>query len=444
MHIKTAGFDVEYTDQNFFKVPVTTGLPFLQSLLTCHPTKGDSMIFTSTEGQKNLPRYFKQVFQIAHKIEKGRLDIALDDGRVFRVDAPHPGPVAQINVHDDGVFARLIREGQLGFCDAYLDGQWSTPDLQAFMDFLHADNDSMYYGFSGQKLVQLYERFRFWLQRNTKAQAKKNISYHYDLGNDFYALWLDDTMTYSSAIFETGQESLEAAQTAKYKSMVDQMGAQPGDHVLEIGCGWGGFAEYAAKERGLKVTCLTISKEQYKYAVDRIKSAGLEDMVTFKLQDYREETGKYDGIASIEMFEAVGEKYWPSYFQTLKNCLKPGKQATLQIITVKDEAFETYRSGVDFIQKYIFPGGMLPSPAILREQTTRAGMSVVNSIGFAQSYSTTLRRWNETFNEKWDQVNAMGFDDRFRRMWNFYLTSCAATFASTNCDVVQITVKNPT
>ncbi|MEM6480162.1 MAG: class I SAM-dependent methyltransferase, partial [Pseudomonadota bacterium] len=263
------------------------------------------MILTSARGQKNLPRYFSHVFEMAKVAQTGRLDIELDDGRVFRAQTSRPGPVAVVKIHDDDVFARLLREGQLGFCDAYLEGQWSTPDLQAFMDFIHADNDDMFDGFKGQRLVQLYENFRFWLNRNTRKQARKNISAHYDLGNDFYELWLDDTMTYSSAIFETGQESLEAAQTAKYASMVDQMGAQAGDHVLEIGCGWGGFAEYAAKERGLRVTCLTISKEQYAYAVERIKRAGLEDMVDFKLQDYRDERGLYDGIASIEMFEAV-------------------------------------------------------------------------------------------------------------------------------------------
>ena len=406
--------------------------------------RGERMILTSTRGQKNLPRYFTHVFDLALVAENGRLDIRLPDDRVFRADTKRPGPVAEVVVHDNDVFARMIREGQLGFCDAYLEGQWSTPDLQAFMDFIHADNDDMFDGFKGQKLVQVYENFRHWLNRNTKKQAKKNISAHYDLGNDFYELWLDDTMTYSSGIFTTGQESLEAAQIAKYKSMVDQMGAKPGDHVLEIGCGWGGFAEYAAGERGLKVTCLTISQEQYNYAVERIRKAGLEDKVTFKLQDYRDETGTYDGIASIEMFEAVGEKYWPAYFETVRERLKPGAQATLQIITVQHKRFEIYRSSVDFIQKYIFPGGMLPSPIVLREQVEKAGLNVVKSIEFAESYSQTLRRWHDTFNQKWETIHAMGFDDRFRRMWNFYLTSCAATFHSRNCDVTQITISRPT
>ena len=247
-------------------------------------------------------------------------------------------------------------------------------------------------------------------------------------------------MTYSSAKFETGQESMERAQTQKYASMVDQMGAQPGDHVLEIGCGWGGFAEYAAKERGLRVTALTISREQFNYAVERIAKAGLSDRVTFKLQDYRDETGTYDGVASIEMFEAVGEKYWPTYFKALRDRLKPGRNATLQIITVQDRRWETYRKNVDFIQKYIFPGGMLPSPIALRAEIEAVGLKVAHSVEFGESYNITLRRWHETFNAKWDRVAALGFDDTFRRMWNFYLASCAATFHSRNCDVTQITV----
>ena len=401
------------------------------------------MILTTTNGQKNLPRYFATAFGVTKKGQNGCIDFVLDDGRTFRAEGPHPGPVCEIQIHNFGIFERLLREGQLGFCDAYLDGQWSTPDLQAFMDYIHADNDEVFDSFPGQKLVQFYERLRFWMQGNSKGQARKNISYHYDLGNDFYGLWLDKTMTYSSALFETGQESLEEAQTAKYASMVDQMGVNAGDHVLEIGCGWGGFAEYAAKERGLSVTCLTISKEQIKYAQDRINAAGLQDLVTLKLQDYRDETGVYDGIASIEMFEAVGEKYWPSYFQTVHDRLKPGGQATLQIITVRDDRFEIYRKSVDFIQKYIFPGGMLPSPLVLSKQAQEAGLKVVKSIEFGESYSETLRLWHDTFNDKWDQVLAMGFDDRFRRMWNFYLTSCAATFHYGNCDVTQITISKP-
>ncbi len=401
------------------------------------------MILTTTKGQKDLPRYFGPVFDVVCNLRRGRMDFVLEDGRIFRAEGEGAGYQAVLEVHHPEVFTRLIREGDLGFSEAYLDGWWTTPDLQAFMDFVHDQNDTVSDNFVGYALIRAWENLRFWLQSNTKKQARKNISYHYDLGNDFYRLWLDDTMTYSSALFKTGQESLEKAQTQKYEAMVDQMGVKEGDHVLEIGCGWGGFAEYAAGTRGLNVTCLTISQEQYKYAVDRIEKAGLSDKVTFKLQDYRDETGRYDGIASIEMFEAVGEKYWPTYFDKVRECLKPGAQATLQVITLADKRWEAYRKGVDFIQKYIFPGGMLPSPTILREQAKSGGLEVVGSMEFGESYSQTLRRWHETFNEKWDQIAAMGFDARFKRMWDFYLTTCAGTFHAGNCDVTQITVRRP-
>ncbi|MCX8508055.1 MAG: cyclopropane-fatty-acyl-phospholipid synthase, partial [Rhodobacteraceae bacterium] len=298
-------------------------------------------------------------WDLARQVE--RLDFLLADGRRFRAEGPIPGPMAEIHVHDTEIFARLLRDGDLGFAEAYLEGGWSTPDLQAFMDMIHDGNDTVYDGFPGMGFVRALERLRHWMNANSKRQARKNIAYHYDLGNEFYRLWLDETMTYSSALFASGQESLEVAQRAKYAAMVDRIGAQPGDHVLEIGCGWGGFAEYAAGTRGLKVTGLTISQAQHDFAVGRMARAGLSDRVEIRLQDYRDERGQYDGIASIEMFEAVGEKYWPTYFNTVRDRLKPGKKATLQIITLQEKRFEMYRKSVDFIQKYIFPGGMLPS-----------------------------------------------------------------------------------
>ncbi|MFN3281215.1 MAG: class I SAM-dependent methyltransferase, partial [Tabrizicola sp.] len=353
-------------------------------------------VLTTVEGQHDLPRYFATAFEVTRRLGEGRLDFVLPDGRRFRVEGRAPGIAAELRVVHPDLFARLVREGDLGFCDAYLDGWWTTPDLQAFLDLIQRPaNNIVGDGFPGMGLVRAWERLRFWLQSNSKRQARKNISYHYDLGNDFYRLWLDETMTYSSAIFENPQESLETAQRRKYASMVDQMGAREGDHVLEIGCGWGGFAEYAAKERGLRVTGLTISRAQHDYAVDRIAKAGLSDRVQIKLQDYRDERGTYDGIASIEMFEAVGEKYWPVYFNTLRERLKPGRNATLQIITIADARWHLYRRGVDFIQKYIFPGGMLPAPSVLRAQVERAGLRVKGSIEFGQSYSLTLRRWHE-------------------------------------------------
>ncbi len=395
---------------------------------------------TTTEGQKGLPRYFAATFDIARRLQHGRLDFVLPDGRRFRAEGAGPGKVAEIVVHSDDVFARLIREGNLGFCEAYLDGGWSSPDLQSLLDLLHYDNYAVYDSFPGLKLLQAYERVRFWLHSNSRRQARKNIAYHYDLGNDFYGLWLDGSMTYSSALFRSGQESLEKAQEQKYASMVDLIGARPGDHVLEIGCGWGGFAEYAAKERGLQVTGLTISQAQHDFAVARMQRLGLSDKVQIKMQDYRDETGSYDGIASIEMFEAVGEKYWPAYFDTLHDRLKPGRNATLQIITMQDKRFETHRHEVDFIQKYIFPGGMLPSMSALHKEAARAGLVVRGSMEFGKSYSQTLRRWHESFNAVWQDVARMGFDERFKRMWNFYLTSCAGAFEGGHCDVTQITL----
>jgi cyclopropane-fatty-acyl-phospholipid synthase len=403
----------------------------------------DMTILTSTKGQTGLPRYFGPAFATISKLQYGRLDFRLPDGRVFRAEGSKPGPAAEINIINPDCFGRLIRDGDLGFAEAYLDGWWTTPDLQGFLDMIQVGNEAVYDGFPGMALVRAYERLRFWWQSNSKKQARKNIAYHYDLGNDFYKLWLDDSMTYSSALFSTGQESLEKAQEQKYASMVDQMGAKPGDHVLEIGCGWGGFAEYAAGKRGLRVTGLTISQAQHDYAVERIAKAGLSDKVEIKLQDYRDETGVYDGIASIEMFEAVGEKYWPIYFDNVLNRLRPGAKATLQIITIADARFEVYRKSVDFIQKYIFPGGMLPSPSVLRAEVERAGLNVMGSIEFGKSYSQTLRRWHEIFNERWNEVARLGFDERFRRMWNFYLTSCAGAFEGGNCDVTQITISRP-
>lgn len=416
----------------------------LNTLLEKEPVGGVLMdVLTSVKGQTGLPRYFAAAFDLASRMQHGRVDFLLPDGRRFRVEAPGAGPVAEVHVHDPDIFARLIREGDVGFCEAYMEGGWSTPDLQAVMDLAQGGNNDALDRMIGVTLVRAFERLRFWLQSNSKRQAKKNIAYHYDLGNDFYRLWLDDSMTYSSALFRTGQESLETAQEQKYASMVDQMGAKPGDHVLEIGCGWGGFAEYAAAKRGLKVTGLTISKAQHDYAVARIAAAGLSDRVEIKLQDYRDETGVYDGVASIEMFEAVGERYWPTYFNTLRERLKPGAQATLQIITIGDDRFEMYRKTVDFIQKYIFPGGMLPSPSALKAEIARAGLEFTGSIEFGQSYSLTLRRWHDAFNARWHEVQAMGFDERFRRMWNMYLTSCAGAFQGGNCDVTQVTLKRP-
>ena len=269
----------------------------------------------------------------------------------------------------------------------------------------------------------------------------RNISAHYDLGNDFYSLWLDKSMTYSSAIFEKGANSLEKAQHAKYRSLAHNIGIREGSTVLEIGCGWGGFAEYVAKEIGAHVTGLTISREQHDYARERIHKAGLNDRVDIKFQDYRDETGKYDSIASIEMFEAVGEKYWPTYFSKIKDCLNDQGTAGLQIITIGDDYFDAYRQRPDFIQRYIFPGGMLPSPTALQSVTNAVGLRLSDERIFPQDYGLTLKAWRERFWEKWEEVRQLGFDLRFKRMWEFYLHYCEAGFRNENIDVRQMFYK---
>lgn len=398
---------------------------------------------TTLHGQGDLPRYFRQAFAMAQGARSGRLDILLPDGRRFRHEGRHPGPVAEIAVGNPDVFARLLREGDVGFMESYMDQSWSTPDLQAVFDYINKEGDALIQQFPGMAFVRAFEKTRFFLLRNTRIQARRNVARHYDLGNAFYGISLDETMTYSSGMFETGQESLEAAQIAKYASIVDRMGVAPGEHVLEIGCGWGGFAEYAARERGLRVTGLTLSREQLAFARDRIEKAGLSGQVDLKLQDYRDETGSYDGIASIEMFEAVGQRYWPVYFRILRERLRPGRQASLQIITVPDSRWQVYSRGVDFMQKYIFPGGMLPAPMKLSEELARAGLEDGGSISFGRAYSITLRRWLARFNERWAEIAAHGFDERFKRMWSLYLAGCAGAFEYDMCDVIQLKVKRP-
>ncbi len=400
-------------------------------------------ILTSTRGQRDLPRWFQPAFAALCKVKAGRVDAVLPDGRVFRAAGTVPGPEGKIVIHNEGLFGRILRDGDVGFAEAYMDGWWDTPDLQALLDVLLLSNSEVARAMPGLPVVRAYERFRHWLRSNTKEQAARNIHYHYDLGNEFYAKWLDETMTYSSALFENPQEDLVTAQQRKYAAICDRIGLTDGQHVLEIGCGWGGFAEYAAAHRGAKVRGLTISREQHDYACERIFKAGLNERVEIVMRDYRDERDTFDGIASIEMFEAVGERYWPTYFNAVHERLKPGGQGSFQIITIEDRLFDGYRKGVDFIQKYIFPGGMLPSPTALRKQVEQAGLSFTGSHEFGQSYSDTLRRWHTDFNARWGEISRLGFDERFRRMWNYYLTSCAACFMSGTTDVTQISVKRP-
>ena len=399
------------------------------------------MVLTRVAGENQLPRWFATFFSALQRLKAGVIEIGLPDGRIFAVHGKQAGPTCRIDVSNPKFFTRMVRDGEMGLPETYIEGWWNTPDLQSLLDLLLRNYDDVAQGFRGAALYRAYERLRHWLRSNTRRGARRNIAYHYDLGNEFYRLWLDDTMTYSSALFSGQGETLIEAQHNKYASICDRMALKRDDHVLEIGCGWGGFAEYAIRERGVRVTGLTLSHAQHDYARDRLFDAGMAERAEIVMRDYRDEDGIYDGVASIEMFEAVGEKYWPDYFRTVRERLRPGRTASLQIITIADRFFAQYRRGTDFIQKYIFPGGMLPSPLALRREISAAGLEFLGSIEFSDSYSRTLREWREMFNLHWDEVAKLGFDQRFHRMWNFYLAVCAAGFSAGTTDVTQITLR---
>jgi cyclopropane-fatty-acyl-phospholipid synthase len=383
--------------------------------------------------------------RLLERFSSGTLELALPDGQQARFGAGNPQ--ARLRLHNWAPVQAALSSGDIGFAEAYVNGDWSTDDpvrvLKYFVRNREAAESMIYGSFWGG----LAYRLKHWLNRNTRAQAKKNIHAHYDLGNAFYALWLDPTMTYSSALFArapvdphapAGDDELVPAQQAKYRRVLDELRLAPGSRVLEIGCGWGGFAETAARA-GHLVKGLTLSPAQLRYAQARLERHDLPAELV--LQDYRDEREQYDGIASIEMFEAVGEAYWPSYFDTLARALKPGGRACVQTIEIADRLFDRYRRGSDFVQQYIFPGGMLPCPAGFRRLAARAGLRVAGAHSFGSHYAKTLASWRARFLARLDGVRAQGFDERFIRIWNFYLAYCEAAFAEGNTDVTQYTLE---
>ena len=405
----------------------------------------DAILITESnfENQKkHLPWFARKVLKLLLRIEKGELFVRFPNGKSIQFDSGNPGPCAKLHLHNWKLPRKVALGGTIGVAESYMDEDWDSPDVTSMLAFFLV-NKTIYGDVAAQSIItNVIENVRHWFNRNTKMGSQKNIAAHYDLGNDFYSLWLDPSMTYSSAIYEDGANSLQAAQDAKYRSLANRMGVKKDSHILEIGCGWGGFAEFVAREFGARVTGLTISKEQLKFAQDRIEKAGLSDLVTFKFQDYRDETGKYDHVASIEMFEAVGEEYWPTYFGKINTCLKEGGTAGLQIITIRNEAFEQYRKRPDFIQRYIFPGGMLPSPDALEKVTQEQGLMLESERIFAQDYARTLMEWRMLFWQKWEEVRKLGFDQRFKRMWEFYLHYCEAGFGTESIDVRQMFYKH--
>ncbi|MAY61404.1 MAG: SAM-dependent methyltransferase [Rhizobiales bacterium] len=392
-----------------------------------------------TDQLRGLPAKARFALKRLMAIKRGVLLITLPEGRTLRIEGETEGPEASLVLRNWNIADRALASGTIGVAETYMDGDWDSPDVTSFLEFFIV-NMSIGDRFSNgaQGVLRLIERIRHWMRSNTKTQAQKNISAHYDLGNDFYEKWLDETMTYSSALFEDGANDLPGAQKQKYRALAKAAGIKPGDHVLEIGCGWGGFAEFAAGELGCRVTGLTISREQLAYARERIEKAGLSDKVEFKFQDYRDETGKYDAVISIEMFEAVGERYWPVYFDKLRDCLKPGGRAGLQIITIRPEAYANYRSSPDFIQRYIFPGGMLPSEDHLSDLGQNSGLRIVGERAFGMDYARTLAVWREKFWAAWESIVPLGFDERFRKLWEFYLHYCEAGFRAGHINVRQV------
>lgn len=388
----------------------------------------------------------RMFFKLAESLQVGTLVVTFPDGSKRRFEGVDPAPVAELSVHNDRVARRFMLGGALAFHESYMDGDWSSPDIEQIFYLGLANYQQIRDHFYGKAWYRVPNKIFHALRGNSRRGSRKNIAYHYDLGNAFYEKWLDASMTYSSALFPEAapvrnEKDLTVGQLNKYGMLAKRMGLQEGHEVLEVGCGWGGFAEFAAREIGAKVTGITISNEQFNFASERIFKAGLNEKVDIKLIDYRDVRGTFDRIASIEMFEAVGEKYWPAFYNMLRDRLTEGGRAALQIITIDDADFEEYRNSVDYIQKYIFPGGMLPSPNVLKDGLARAGLALDEVAQFGEDYAKTLRTWNTSFQQAWPEIKPMGFDDRFKRMWEQYLLACAAGFRFGCIDVIQVSLR---
>ena len=368
----------------------------------------------------------------------GALAVVGPDGASHRIEGAEPGPDARMDVRSARFVRRVLASGDIGFADSYVAGEWDSPDLATLLVAFSANFDRLARVLGGNPLLRLMQAVGHALNRNSRAGSRRNIHAHYDLGDDFYRLWLDHGMNYSSGLFLQPGEDLLAAQRNKHHALAQAMELRPGHRLLEIGCGWGGFAEVAAAEYGAEVTAVTISRAQHAFAQRRIQAAGLAERVRVELCDYRDVRGRFDRIASIEMFEAVGEPYWPVYFSRLHDLLAPGGRAGLQIITIQDALFEGYRSRPDFIQLNIFPGGMLPSEARLSRETGRAGLCWTGVRRFGQDYADTLAAWSRAYRARAADVRAQGFDEAFDRLWRYYLAYCEAGFRTGRTDVIQL------
>ena len=395
------------------------------------------------ENLSAMPRSGRILLSLLSRLHCGRLEFIDPCGDCFIFQGKVSGPEVSLKILDWSVCADVLKSGDIGFAEAYVASKWETKDLPELLELAVRNRDVLEQAMHGKWWGKVLYRLRHLMRRNNRANARRNIHAHYDLGNTFYRAWLDETMTYSSALFGgDSNRTLEQAQIAKYRRILDQLEIRKGDRILEIGCGWGGFAELAARERGATVHGITLSQEQWTFCTQRMRKAGLDRQVQLEICDYRDVKGQFDFIVSIEMFEAVGEAYWPSYFAAVRERLRSGGRALIQTIVIADELFDEYRRSTDFIQQYIFPGGMLPSPSQFREQAKAAGLAVGESHYFGPDYAETLARWRDRYNSVAALLRNYGFDARFERLWNFYLAYCEAGFRAGSIDVAQMELTN--
>ena len=383
----------------------------------------------------------KIVFNILKDIEFGYLELFNHDGECYKFGNPNDLLKAKIIVKKSNFTFDLIKGGSVGFAESYMKNDFETDNLSNLIE-ITARNIKQIYKFSGLLDFPLINYIKNFFIKNTKSRSKENISKHYDLGNEFFSLWLDKTLTYSSAIFDEQNKDLSDAQNNKYQKLIDLIKPSSGDKVLEIGCGWGGFAEYIGKKYDVKLDCITISKKQFEYAKKRIHKCGLNEKVNIEIKDYRDLKDKYNSIASIEMIEAVGQNYLESYFKTIKKNLSHNGSAGIQAITIDDTLFDRYKNKQDFIQKYIFPGGFLPNKGSIDKYVSENGLTIKSYESYADHYSNTLAIWKDEFNKKWKLIKKQGFDTTFKRMWEFYLSYCEAGFKSKNIDLIQFSIQN--
>ena len=383
----------------------------------------------------------KIVFNSLKLIKHGFLEIQNHDSKIYKFGNESEQLRAKIKINKPGLTLQIIKSGSVGLAEAYMQNEFETDNLTNLIE-ITAKNIKIVYKFSGIFDLSMINKLKSIFIKNNKSRSKKNISKHYDLGNDFFSLWLDPSLTYSSAIFEKQKDDLFSAQLNKYKKLTELIKPNVGNKILEIGCGWGGFAEYVGKNYDVKLDCITISKEQFEFSKKRIFENGLNEKVNIFLKDYRDVKDKYDSIASIEMIEAVGQNYLVNYFKSIKKNLSENGRAAIQAITIDDSLFDRYKTKEDFIQKYIFPGGFLPSKRKLYDLSSSNGLEIKKYESYGSHYSNTLKIWRDEFLKKWEEISKHGFDNKFKRMWHFYLSYCEAGFKSKNIDLIQFSMQN--